>query len=82
MNRATKMYCRKFTVEGKGRFPYDMLRYDSCFPSSPEDVAGLDPNNKDRRSVTLYSYRTSANWQPTTGRWSNFLWAACTAVEL
>ncbi len=33
-----------FTVEGSGMFPYDMLRYDQCWPSSEQDSPRLiDP---------------------------------------
>lgn len=34
-------YLTRFTVKGDGRFPFDMLRYDSCFPVGPRDVDAL-----------------------------------------
>ncbi len=28
-------------VEGEGRFPFDMLRYDACYPNTTEDAVAL-----------------------------------------
>lgn len=30
------------TVTGRGRFPLDMLRYDSCFPASESDAYKIE----------------------------------------
>lgn len=35
------LHLRHFTVRGRGEFPLDMLRYDSCWPRSGEDVMVL-----------------------------------------
>jgi hypothetical protein len=32
----------RFTVRGRGQFPFDMLRYDSCYPQSGIDAVHLD----------------------------------------
>jgi len=32
----------KFTVEGTGTFPFDMLRRDSCFPTDSESAGNLN----------------------------------------
>lgn len=37
-NKAEKVYVQKFEVTGKGRFPLDMLRYDSCCPDREEPL--------------------------------------------
>ncbi len=58
---------RRFTVEGRGDFPFDMLRYDCCWPARGEDAAALSDTG--RRTVTLLSSQ-----EPTRGRWSSFLW--------
>lgn len=49
------MHYIKFTVRGEkmigGRihsFPLDMLRYDSCFPATPEDVSWMISALNDR----------------------------------
>lgn len=67
---------KTFVVEGTGDFPFDMLRYDACWPSSGEDAGEMvNPREYEekirRRSVTLSSNSPSA---PTHGRWASFLW--------
>lgn len=64
-----------FTVEGRTRFPIDMLRYDSCQPHAERDsseiMASLDRmlGVRERREVTLVGSR-----EPTEGRWESFGW--------
>lgn len=36
----TKLY--EFTVEGSGLFPFDMLRYDQCWPKSQNGSAAIE----------------------------------------
>jgi hypothetical protein len=65
---ARKMYI--FTVEGKGLFPTDMLRYDACYPTHNTSVKNIDyVSLKENRRVTL----ASAN-PPTNDRWQSFMW--------
>lgn len=63
---------RSFVVEGRGEFPFDMLRYDRCWPASGRDAAMLatDGGGHDRRRVEL----RSADGQVTVARWNSFLW--------
>jgi hypothetical protein len=75
----------RFTVQGSGSFPFDMLRYDSCYPFSSSDACnipephrygpqmGRSPGN--HRKVTLVSEN-----EPTPGRWESFGWA-CGMVD-
>lgn len=63
-----KNWC-KFTVEGRGYFPLDMLRYDACYPATSEDATNLAA--KDFRKVTLISTIIA---EPTAGRWQSFGW--------
>lgn len=70
----------KFTVEGVGDFPLDMLRYDRCFPRTGEDAEMLLTPEVNayasRRQVTLVALaRDSRFWEPTRGRWLSFNWA-------
>ncbi len=58
-----------YTVTGRGMFPFDMLRYDQCWPSDSESAARMDIS-RDLRSIQLSSYS-----QPTIGRWTSFLWS-------
>ena len=59
----------KFTVIGSGSFPFDMLRYDECWPLMPEDASAL--SREDRRKVELL---TNKRFGPTTARWASFGW--------
>lgn len=61
-----------FYVTGRGAFPFDMLRYDDCWPASTEDAAMInqDYTSDKNRSIKLHSYHA-----PTVERWSSFLWA-------
>ena len=58
-----------FTVEGAGSFPFDMLRYDGCYPRSERDSAAIKADG--RRTVTLIARE---RFSPTTARWESFLW--------
>ena len=68
---------KTFTVEGSGQFPYDMLRYDMCWPKSEiYDVPGLMISTPGglvlgRRRVVLETDNPHA---PTRERWESFLW--------
>lgn len=59
----------RFTVEGSGQFPFDMLRYDQCWPVGLCDAAQMKENNY--RRIVLETHRKSA---PTDGRWESFCW--------
>jgi hypothetical protein len=70
----------EYFVTGRGAFPFDMLRYDSCWPASSEDAAKLDMQfanaehaYRQHRSIRMRSYR-----EPTVERWSSFNWSAGT----
>ena len=65
----------EFTVEGSGEFPFDMLRYDGCYPASnvPDNIIRLarlayaSEESFGTRQVTLVG--TTA---PTLERWRSF----------
>lgn len=60
----------KFTVEGSGSFPLDMLRYDCCWPATSGDVAQMTAvTYNTKRKVELLSHR-----EPTKERWKSFIW--------
>lgn len=65
----------EFVVEGRGEFPFDMLRYDHCWPKrESEDVVNMAPYPRgslyrETRRVTLVGLR-----EPTVGRWESFGW--------
>jgi hypothetical protein len=60
----------EFSVQGRGMFPFDMLRYDLCWPASESDSALLfynDPHS--HRHINLKGLKT-----PTAARWHSFGW--------
>lgn len=64
----------EYTVEGRGEFPFDMLRYDQCWPKrESEDVVNMAPSHpgmrREVRRVTLVGTHS-----PTEGRWESFGW--------
>lgn len=61
-----------FIVEGSGNFPFDMLRYDMCWPYRGEDSAKLEHFERDHRRVTLQS---CSRTPPTKARWVSFNWS-------
>lgn len=58
-----------FIVEGSGEFPYDMLRYDLCWPDSETQTHYLTASRMGVRQVKLTGLR-----EPTEGRWASFRW--------
>lgn len=58
-----------FVVEGVGQFPFDMLRYDQCWPMAQEDVAKMTQHSEHRR------IKLRGCCEPTAARWSSFLWS-------
>lgn len=68
----TPVFIQRFSVEGAGQFPFDMLRYDECVPETEHDSYALLQDDE-RRAVRLVRYgRTERG--PTVGRWESFLW--------
>jgi hypothetical protein len=60
---------RSFRVRGSGEFPFDMLRYDECWPAGADDAAAM--NKTGRRLITL---RVANHFAPTEARWNSFNW--------
>ncbi len=70
-------------VKGRGAFPIDMLRYDSCVPATESDsyrIAG--PEDEERRiRLRTFSENVRDNG-PTLGRWQSFGWEGCTEAGI
>ena len=67
MSRARSM--TRFTVQGRGNFPLDMLRYDSCWPAdtaSAMSIGRSDPAD----TITLLTWGVGI----TPDRWRSFGW--------
>ncbi len=60
-----------FQVQGNGPFPFDMLRFDECWPVTSADANAMDSESSHMRIVRL---RTSNPFAPTAKRWESFTW--------
>jgi hypothetical protein len=73
-----KIFVTTYQVMGNGRFPMDMLRYDSSWPKGSSDAFAIERRNDGERGpsepITLVHWSGSRQWQPTHGRWSSFSW--------
>ena len=64
----------EFTVEGVGRFPVDMLRYEQAYPASEADAGQADFHDDQlprRRRVRVCAHYAGA---PSRERWQSFNW--------
>ena len=80
-----RTYVFRFSVIGKGEFPFDMLRYDSCCPADGDSVSNLNPDTGTvisgrgaARKVTLRTVKGDKRWRPTYKRWASFGWVVNT----
>lgn len=71
MSTANKLHT--FTVEGGGSFPYDMLRYDECFPAAESESGLMQSHETKHRIIQLRAWQSSW-WTPTDARWDSFNW--------
>jgi hypothetical protein len=77
-----KVYIHRFKVLGSGQFPFDMLRYDACYPETSNDASNLINSDEDfePRDVKLCA-RAERGWFPTRDRWRSFGWL-CSDAEI
>jgi len=73
------VYRQEFEVKGKGDIPFDMLRYDYCYPATSEDAVNLasswySDRPLDTRTIKLRRIVFGAKTMPTTARWKSFGW--------
>lgn len=65
----------KFTVVGSGVFPFDMLRYDQCWPASENDSAAIERTSRRGSHMRDEKITLASNIDRTTGaRWVSFGW--------
>jgi len=65
----------EFTVEGKGEFPFDMLRRDQCWPRrESHDVTALAPHHRSSVLRETRQVQLVGLCEPTEGRWASFGW--------
>jgi hypothetical protein len=72
-DKAVRVQIERFTVVGRGEFPYDMLRYDSCCPDRSEDASAMR-DGVGQRQVQLRRYAVNSGG-PTVERWQSFGWS-------
>lgn len=61
-----------FTVEGRGHFPIDMLRYDVCWPATGSD--SMDIEGSSRPSNLQHRIDMRGLKDPTVARWRSYGW--------
>jgi hypothetical protein len=61
-------------VVGSGPFPFDMLRYDACFPGDESNSRELGHGHYNHNRVVVVAKYTQqpGNWTP--DRWKSFGW--------
>ena len=62
----------RFKVDGIGDFPFDMLRYDACYPATSEDASRLSERPSGLYRIGLIAHTSLG--APTVGRWNSFGW--------
>jgi hypothetical protein len=76
---AEVQYWFRFTVVGKGQFPFDMLRHDMAYPADTMSALRITPSDTRAgrmtpREVTLVHTDRHSFWTPTFGRWASCGW--------
>ena len=64
-----------FSVQGDDHFPFDMLRYDACWPATTADAMQLPQYLS--RTITLMTDGCG----PTVRRWESFGWTVNVSVK-
>lgn len=71
-----------FEVTGRGRFPFDMLRFGRLYPvfTTDAEALGVDVNDRDayraKRTVKLATTCNEASADMIVRRFSSFMWKA------
>jgi hypothetical protein len=74
----------RFTVEGAWPFPYDMLRYDCCYPASEQQSAIFEQLGREttRAGVVTIELVARRRFAPTSARWESFCWKVVQGAQL
>lgn len=74
-DEAETLYPFRYAVQGRGPFPFDMLRRDEAYPASEGDASHMSAAFDDRaRTVNLASWHDRRTWFPLELRWQSFGW--------
>lgn len=76
-----------FVVEGRGDFPFDMLRYDECWPADGNSAINLVRKSKEDRAPGETTFRqvclrTSISRNVHPKRWDSFNWKVVKVISL
>ena len=61
-----------YRVSGRGKFPFDMLRYDQCWPRRERDSALIDAHT--RHPNVEWEVELMGTRMPTAARWRSYGW--------
>ena len=77
MPNQEKVWRRTFTAIGSGKFPFDMLRYDCCYPADGESAELLRKGEfpvLGRTEIRIVCVKLTSDAMPTVARWNSFGW--------
>jgi len=60
------------TVSGKGSFPTDMLRYDTCYPATSRDASAIEDTFRNPTAPWSINVTRPNTRYFTVGRWESF----------
>ena len=78
-NKINTLYL--FTVTGAGEFPFDMLRYDRCWPEREGETHKLGSGQPGFRTAGVRSVEMVSLRGPTVARWASFGWKVGDTVQ-
>lgn len=64
----------EFVVTGRHEFPWDMLRYDRCWPAGEDQITEMAPYFRGERYRQMRQVKLRGLNEPTDGRWESFGW--------
>lgn len=71
----------RYQVNGMGSFPFDMLRYDSCWPYQETDSGVIEGRQHHERDASKTPVTIMGVKPPTVARWQSFMWNVTGEVE-
>ena len=71
----------KYTVRGRGDFPFDMLRYDHCWPAEETRNGSLGLAHGPGDFVHERDIHLVGLDSPTGARWRSFGWTVLPGLE-
>lgn len=68
-------YSTTFEVEGRGEFPFDMLRYDCAYPADGDAVFFFHNAPTEFIKMRLRTWHEGRTPRITNDRWASFGWS-------